>query len=968
MELRFQGDGKVVATDATWVVDSARLVIDAPAGAPLEGEGAGLCGTNGWNRITAIYFSADNSPLPADDRLICTIPLRVSDKAQPGRARISLASSHCVTADVSETACELAEGWVDVRRAVASPAPQWATHETLEIIVRLREGDAAQALRDATDARENNDAAQRDLRDLLDRYTPLPDNPPQNLRRQLRRPPTSSETIWYREHPDMASAQLHLTMVAGFKDVASRDRALETLKNAAVVEWADIRRISVLRYPPATTDKSKPLTFPLPSSPGEVANDGRGKITQSAAANAKSTGNTVPQDHLGLLRIGEAWKIAEGWGLVGIPDTGIYPDHPEFKSFSGPASIGGTFIPGGNYLPALSENVAGHGQAADNLDEFQYSVGGPPNTLPPSCDPPDPSQGGWQDGLLHTDDLFPGEGTGHGTHVAGLIAANSEDGSGVSGGCKHCGMVVIKWIYHKCDGPALFSSTENEAGFNSANESGAQVINSSGGDNNQGGGTNITILCGSSHNDIRCTTAKAAFEDDIYVSAASGNNRDIIQAPANGVWSAAIGGLQQSGGQLDIWDKSPGSNSGCPFYSDDPDNDGECGSNFGPAGSTTAYQELMALSSHVMSTVYPAREWGNRLACGDSYGGGASNDGIGECTGTSMSAPQVSAIVGLIRSINPLVPVGAAKTTVPLAAGGIRKLLADTASRAQAGQGWDYKLGFGIPDAEAAARGMLGVKRGERVRNRAIPLFSLRNAITTDTAAVATPQMAMSLNQYGYVDDGPDIPSYPDFPNPGKGNPGARAYVLSTQVAPDVGMPAVIPLFLLMKDSGSARDYILLSDPALVQSAVNNQGYGYLGRQGYVYRHCAGIAGCTQPVGTQTLNLKCKAGGSPCAVFTDGDSNLFQNTRGFNTLFPGMSSSGLGYAYARGDTDGDGLPNAMEWVLGTLYDIVDTDGDGINDGVEYPFANIPNSDPCDGPMHHRCTRSLRLFDDGFEEE
>ena len=63
----------------------------------------------------------------------------------------------------------------------------------------------------------------------------------------------------------------------------------------------------------------------------------------------------------------------------------------------------------------------------------------------------------------------------------------------------------------------------------------------------------------------------------------------------------------------------------------------------------------------------------------------------------------------------------------------------------------------------------------------------------------------------------------------------------------------------------------------------------------------------------------------------------------------------------------DGLPNAMERVLGTLTDLTDTDGDGINDGAEYPFADIPVSDPCDGPQEQRCTRSLRLFGDGFEE-
>ncbi|MCA9130659.1 MAG: S8 family serine peptidase, partial [Planctomycetales bacterium] len=835
-----------------------------------------------------------------------------------------------------------------------SPGPEWAVDDTLDLVIRLREGDAAQALRDVADGRTNVEGAEQDLRELLDRFRLVPDNSPDRVRRLQSRPPTLDEATWYRQHTDWASAQLHRTLVVGFNDQPRRDKALAALEAHESVESVSIRRIDVLRYPPSstrTTAAKGHLSNPSPFVPKD----------QSMASNerGKSTGNTVPQEHLNQLRIGQAWKIAEGWGLVGTADSGIYRNHSELKSFAGAASIGGNFIPGGNYLPALSENVAGHGQDPSNVDEFQYSNYS--GSVPTVCDPN-------QDGWLNTEETYPGEGTGHGTHVAGLIAANAEDSQGVSGGCKHCGLAIIKTMYHFCflgNNPPATASTaatlDTVSGTNAALDAGVQVINISAGSPN--------IVCGSSNSNVLCTTVKAAFQDDVFVSAASGNNRTNIQAPANGTWAAAIGGIQESQSQLTLWDKSPGSTVDCPFDPQDPGNEAECGSNYGPNGHPTTYQELMTLSVDVVSTVYPDREWNAFLGCGDTYGDGPANDGFGACTGTSMSAPQVSAVVGLIRSINPLVPVGAAKTTAPLSAGGIRKLLADTASRAQSGQAWDWKLGFGLPNAEAAARGMLGVKRAERVRNRAIPLFSLQNTSTGDTAAVATPQMAMSLNQYGYTADGVSIPPYTAFPNPGKGIPRARAYVLSTQVPPDVGTPEIIPLFLMVRVNGSSRDYILLSDSAQVQSASTN-GYTYLGRQGYVYRHCAGISGCTQPTGTQTLNLQCKPGGSPCAVFPEGDRTTFQS-RGFTEVFSSMASSRLGYAYARGagngDADSDGLPNALEVVLGTRTDIADTDGDGINDGAEYPFAGIPVSDPCDGPLEQRCTRSLRLFGNGFEE-
>lgn len=330
-----------------------------------------------------------------------------------------------------------------------------------------------------------------------------------------------------------------------------------------------------------------------------------------------------------------------------------------------------------------------------------------------------------------------------------------------------------------------------------------------------------------------------------------------------------------------------------------------------------------------------------------------------------MSAPQVSGVVGLVRSINPLVRVGSAKPTPPLVVGGIRKLLADTASRAQAGQGWDYKMGFGVPNADLAARRMLGVKRSERVRNRAIPLFSLRNATTGDYASVATPQMAMSLNAQGYAGNGADVTSYPAFPNPAKGMPKARAYVLSTKHRTNAEYPLLTPLSLMVKEvSGSARDYVLVSSATLVQQAAD-LGYHYAGRQGYVYQDCAGVVGCVPPPGTVVLHLKCKASGG-CAVFPETDRTAFEGY-GYTTLFSGMTSSSLGYAYSRGDSDSDGLPNAAEWVLGTSRTIVDTDGDGLTDAQEYPFADIPVSDPCDGPTESLCSRSTFIFDDGFEE-
>jgi hypothetical protein len=80
-----------------------------------------------------------------------------------------------------------------------------------------------------------------------------------------------------------------------------------------------------------------------------------------------------------------------------------------------------------------------------------------------------------------------------------------------------------------------------------------------------------------------------------------------------------------------------------------------------------------------------------------------------------------------------------------------------------------------------------------------------------------------------------------------------------------------------------------------------------------------------------------------------------------------LNHSRLGYAYARGDADSDGLPDAAEYALGTDPTLPDTDGDGVGDGVEYPFSELPVSDPCNGPLRHRCSLREGIFLNGFEE-
>ena len=54
-------------------------------------------------------------------------------------------------------------------------------------------------------------------------------------------------------------------------------------------------------------------------------------------------------------------------------------------------------------------------------------------------------------------------------------------------------------------------------------------------------------------------------------------------------------------------------------------------------------------------------------------------------------------------------------------------------------------------------------------------------------------------------------------------------------------------------------------------------------------------------------------------------------------------------AQTKTDTDGDGVPDASEVLLGTDPMVADTDGDGVNDLADTDAAFMPNPMKMDGP-------------------
>jgi hypothetical protein len=537
-------------------------------------------------------------------------------------------------------------------------------------------------------------------------------------------------------------------------------------------------------------------------------------------------------------------------------------------------------------------------------------------------------------------------------------------------------------------GSSTFSSPSDpaaETGFAAAAGFGSQVISMSFGLGVTGHSHYCTLNGGQNANLPACLMLEFAAENDILLTAASGNFLSEIFFPGSDPRVASAGGVNE---QLQFWDDriDPPTSLGCPEF---PNSFSNCGSNFSQNGTTEPRQELVLPARNVLSSVYPGKNWNIKFICGDQFGtypGATASDGIGLCTGTSMSAPQLAGLYGVLRSINPLVPAGDPENSVVY---GIRDVVVNTTDRSQASLGWDPQLGYGIPNAPAAARQMLGSVRGETVRNRTTPLFAVYSPGAKDYATVATPQLANALIRYqaasyastGSFIAGQSITGYAQFPLLGSGggqHPArARAHVMTTEHPRVGGLPPIVPLFLLDRErpwplgctpasppcNSLNRDFALASSVAELEAAVN-QGYALKGRQGYIYARCAAEPACIPPA-AEALYQQCKISDDDCAVFLARERATFE-AAGYVTLPSFSTAAVLGYAYGNDDSDGDGLIDGMEQVAGINPFAADSDGDGIGDAVEYPLAAVPASDPCDGPTITCLAVVPLIFGNGFE--
>lgn len=247
-----------------------------------------------------------------------------------------------------------------------------------------------------------------------------------------------------------------------------------------------------------------------------------------------------------------AWDKATGFGYVAIVDSGILPSHPDLlQNFK--QHFSQTFYSGGCSGPLVDVDESG---AASTC----------PNTL-----------------------------RGHGTHIAGIIAATPKNSTGVAGLCWDCSLIIAK----------AYSSGYPQAadrinGLNHAAMRGAQFANLSGQDNGYfwpiwGGTIDSCQELGSlATSDAYCNALSLLKRREIMFTAASGNDNIIngpVDFPAREPDSVSVAATKHTG---QVWYLE--ANGGSPSI----------GSNL---GTSQLGVDFVAPGAEIVSTFYTAQSW-----------------------------------------------------------------------------------------------------------------------------------------------------------------------------------------------------------------------------------------------------------------------------------------------------------------------------------------------------------------------
>lgn len=295
-------------------------------------------------------------------------------------------------------------------------------------------------------------------------------------------------------------------------------------------------------------------------------------------------------------RAQQAWDITTGRAsvIVAVLDTGVRFEHPDL----GQAATGGKLLPGFDFVSSVA--VANDGNVRD----------------------PDPSDpGDWVNETDRTQPSFGdcdlGNSSWHGTRVAGMIGAMTDNLTGVAGGGFNVRILPVR-VLGKCGGfdSDIIAAMRWAAGLSVAgvpdNPTPANVINLS------LGGSGV------------CTAAYQAAIDEVtgrgtLVVASAGNDGGPVSAPANCSGVLGVSGIRHVGTKTGL------SNLG-----------GEIGVS-APSGNCVN----TAPGAPCLFTIVTTKNDGATAPTTSSYVQPGEQN-----VGTSFSAPQVAAAAALMRSIN----------------------------------------------------------------------------------------------------------------------------------------------------------------------------------------------------------------------------------------------------------------------------------------------------------------------------
>jgi len=368
-------------------------------------------------------------------------------------------------------------------------------------------------------------------------------------------------------------------------------------------------------------------------------------------SSSSSWGQPFP-DLWGLFAIDapDAWLLSEGRGtVVAVVDSGIDIDHEDLAA---------NVWHNAGEIPGNGIDDDGNGFVDDvNGWDFTHCAedDGQGNCLQTKNPGPDVS------------DQF-----GHGTHVAGTIAAVGNNGIGIIGIAPESQVMAVKAL----DGAGFGSAADLAAALVYAADNGAQVVNAS-----WGGAPSAAIQLA-----VAYVLARG-----VVIVAAAGNEAVPIES---GVSPADIPGVIAVGALTHTNDNAFFSNFGGPLSLVAPGGgDTEPASAFDPAYSVLSLLSRGSAFGQVCDTELNCRD---ADTCNDfvkvcAVAPNVVGDDYVREAGTSMAAPHVSGVAALVRSRHP-----------EFTPQQVQQVLLNTADDLGAA-GWDPTFGYGRVNAARAA-------------------------------------------------------------------------------------------------------------------------------------------------------------------------------------------------------------------------------------------------------------------------